>query len=121
MPVRYEALSALQFWKISAKLARSDVETSESFSQLWLALGSPIFWCERSFWRWLRKCNQFLARARESMTPHLTIGQSGFVEIWPNSVRFSTFLSTEWEFLHAVFTTMRYFDHKKRKKERLGS
>ena len=50
-----------------------------------------------------------------------TIVQSGFVEIWSNSVRFSTFLGTEWEFLHAVFTTMRYFDYKNRKWERLGS
>ena len=40
--------------------------------------------------------------------PTLTIGQSGFVKIWSNSVRFSLFLNTEWEFLHAVFTTMRY-------------
>ena len=40
VPVRYEALSVLQFRKFSATLARSDVKTSESFSQLWLALSS---------------------------------------------------------------------------------
>ena len=34
VPSRYEALSVLQFWKLSANLARSDVKTSESFSQL---------------------------------------------------------------------------------------
>ena len=43
VPVRYEALSVLQFWKFSATFARSDVKTSEIFSQLWLALGSPNF------------------------------------------------------------------------------
>ena len=47
--------------------------------------------------------------------PILTIGQSDSVEIWPNSVRFSNFRSTEWEFLHAVFTTMRCFYFKNRK------
>ena len=44
VPVRYEALSVLQFLNFSATLARSDVKTSENFSQLWLALGSPNFW-----------------------------------------------------------------------------
>ena len=34
---------------------------------------------------------------------------------------FSTFLGTEKEFLHAVFTTMRYFCYRNRKRERLGS
>ena len=43
------------------------------------------------------------------------------MEIRSNSVRSSTFLSTEWEFLHAVFTTMRYCYYKNRKRERLGS
>ena len=38
----------------------------------------------------------------------LTMGQAGFEEIRPNSVRFFTFLSTEWEFLQPVFTTTRY-------------
>ena len=36
-------------------------------------------------------------------------------------MRFSTFLSTEWEFLHAVFTTMRCFYYKNRGWERAGS
>ena len=44
----------------------------------------------------------------------LTIGQSGSVEICPNSVRFSTFLGTEWEFLHAVFTTTRFLIEKQK-------
>ena len=43
VPVRCEASSDLQFWKFLANLARSDVKTSESFSQLWLSLGSPNF------------------------------------------------------------------------------
>ena len=53
--------------------------------------------------------------------PTLAQRQSSFVENWSNSVRFSTFLSTEKEFLHAVFTTMRYFYYKNRKGERAGS
>ena len=47
--------------------------------------------------------------------PTLTIGQSGFVEIWSDSVPFSTFLSTEKEFFDAVFSTMRFFLCKNRK------
>ena len=43
VPDRFEALSVLQIWKFSSNLARSDVKTSESFSRLWLALGSPNF------------------------------------------------------------------------------
>ena len=43
VPVRFKAVSVLQFRKISVISSRSDVETSESFSQLWLALGSPNF------------------------------------------------------------------------------
>ena len=54
--------------------------------------------------------------------PTLTVGQSGFADNELISVRFSTFLFTEWEFLHAVFTTMRYFYHTNKKpRERLGS
>ena len=49
------------------------------------------------------------------------MGQSGFVEIRSNSVRFSTFLSTEWEFLHAAFTTTRFGYYKNEKGERTGS
>ena len=53
--------------------------------------------------------------------PTLAIGQSCFVEFWSNSVRFSTFLYTEWEFLHVIFTTTRYLYHKNRISERAGS
>ena len=42
------------------------------------------------------------------------------MEFWSNSVRFSTFLYTEWEFLHAIFTTTRYLYHKNRITERAG-
>ena len=35
VPVRYKALTVLQFWIFSAFLCSSEVETSESFSRLW--------------------------------------------------------------------------------------
>ena len=35
MPVRYKALTVLQFWIFSVLLRFSEVETSESFSRLW--------------------------------------------------------------------------------------
>ena len=35
VPVRYKALTVLQFWIFSVLLRFSEVETSESFSQLW--------------------------------------------------------------------------------------
>ena len=35
VPVRYKALAVLQFWIFSVLLRFSEVETSESFSQLW--------------------------------------------------------------------------------------
>ena len=53
--------------------------------------------------------------------PTLAQRQSGFVENWSNSVRFYTFLSTEKEFLHAVFTTMRGFYYRNRKREHESS
>ena len=111
VPARYETLSILQFWKISAVSARSDVETSESFSRLWLALGSPNFQflILASILVVDAKMQPIFGLGSGICDPTLTIGQSGFVEIRSNSVRFSTFLGTEWEFLHAVFTTMRYF------------
>ena len=40
LPIRYKAPSILKFWKNSAPFALSEVEMSETFSQLWLALGS---------------------------------------------------------------------------------
>ena len=43
VPVRYEALPVLEFWKFLVNLAHPEVETSESFSRLWLALDSPNF------------------------------------------------------------------------------
>ena len=63
------------------------------------------------------KMQPFLDKGSGIYDPTLTLGQSGFVEIWSNSVRFSTFLRTEWEFLHAVFATMRYFCYKKKENE----
>ena len=35
VPVRYKALTVLQFWIFSVLLRFSEVETSESFSRLW--------------------------------------------------------------------------------------
>ena len=61
-------LLVLQFWLFSVMSVLSEVKTSEDFSRLWLALGPPNYLHWRLFWRWLRKCHQFLARVRESMT-----------------------------------------------------
>ena len=50
VPDKYKAASVLQFCIFLANSVLSEVETSESFSQVWVALGSPNFWRKRLIW-----------------------------------------------------------------------
>ena len=49
VPLGYRPLLVLQFLLLSTISDFPDVETSESFPRLWLALGSQYFWHERLF------------------------------------------------------------------------
>ena len=114
MPDRWESLSVLQFWLFSAISVLSEVEMSEFYSSL-VSISLIKFPARALNLVVVAIMPPFFGQGSVIYDPTVTIGQSGFVEIWSNSVRFSTFLSTDGEFSHAIFTVTRCFYYKNRK------
>ena len=68
VPVRYRALTVLQFWVFSAFYAFLKSKRQRAFLDFCERYAHQSFDTNVNFWGWLRKCNHLLARVQESMT-----------------------------------------------------
>ena len=114
VPVRYKARTVLQFWIFSAFSASLKSKRQRAFLDFGERYAHQIFGTNVIFGGgYENTITVWLGFEIERSDANLKT-----VRICGKLIKFSAFfqfLSTGWEFLHAVFTTMRYFYCKNRK------